>query len=209
MTAMAWSKQKALEYGREWRRAHAIALNETRRAQYAKNREREQNRLRHWRHAHPELVAEQRKRAYAARRAKYPERRELIQAAIKKRRAANSERYRQYDRNSYRRHRQKAMQRAAKYGAKRRAQKKDASIGDTSVIAQWQQAIRNMKWVRCHWCGTKVPGRDVHFDHVVALSNGGSHSLGNICASCPECNRSKNARVIANWVVGGQSFLNL
>lgn len=182
---------------------------EERRAYRILHRERDLANARKWRESHPDLVAAQRARAYASRNAKYPDQRESIQAQIKKRRAADPKRFRAYDRKSYLKNRAKAIARSSKYCAKRRALKEAASIGDTAVISQWQKEIRLMKWVRCHWCGTKVPGRKVHFDHVVALTKGGSHSIGNLCASCPECNRSKNARVIADWVVGAQTFLNL
>ena len=153
-------------------------------------------------------------------KAKYPERREAIQAAMKARRAANLDKWRERDRKTYRKHRLKIIARAAKYAkehpevvaatqAKIRAAKMGASLGDAKLILQWQTSIRAIKWVRCHWCGTKVAGKKVHFDHIVALSKGGPHSIENLCAACPECNQTKNARSISDWICAGQTFLPL
>jgi 5-methylcytosine-specific restriction endonuclease McrA len=206
---MAWTHSERIAYQREWRSRNREALNSSRREKYSENREKEVARLHKWRLEHPDKVREQRLRSYASRRKKYPEMREKIQADIKEKRASNLERYRDYDRKSYLKHRQRAMIRAKVFTAKRRAVKLGAVLGNTAVIHQWQQSIRAMKWVRCHWCGTKVPGLGVHFDHVIALSRGGSHSIGNICAACPECNLSKNARAISDWVCNGQTFLSL
>jgi 5-methylcytosine-specific restriction endonuclease McrA len=89
---------------------------------------------------------------------------------------------------------------------RRRARKLGNQI-DPSGIAKWMREIRKLPFVRCHWCGTKVHGRQVHFDHVIAVSRGGSHSIGNLCSSCAPCNRLKAARSIADWIVGGQTFL--
>lgn len=44
----------------------------------------------------------------------------------------------------------------------------------------------------CHICGKPVDRSDVHFDHVVALVNGGAHSMDNIRVSHSICNMRKN-----------------
>lgn len=93
--------------------------------------------------------------------------------------------------------------------ARRKALKKGATLGDPAVIAHWKTLIRKMKFVRCHWCGTKIGGRKVHFDHVVALANGGAESIENLCASCPECNLSKQDKALNEWMARGQTFLSL
>ncbi len=90
----------------------------------------------------------------------------------------------------------------------RRARKR-ATVVDAAGIAQWMREIYALPFVRCHWCGTKVHGKDVHFDHVIALSKGGTHTIGNLCASCPDCNLRKHARYISDWICQGQTFLTL
>lgn len=43
----------------------------------------------------------------------------------------------------------------------------------------------------CAWCG--VPLEEWHLDHVIPLSRGGVHSIGNLVPSCPPCNQRKQA----------------
>lgn len=193
---------------------------EQRRAYRKRYHDRDLASARKWRAEHPEIVREHNRRSMEKRRAQYPKNREAIQDRIKKFRAAHPEKVQEYNRRAYLKHRKSMIERASKYAkahpevvaatqAKRRAIQMAAPLGDLSVILQWQKSIRAMKWVRCHWCGTKVGGRKVHFDHVVSLHGGGSHSIGNLCASCRECNEHKNARAIADWISGGQTFLSL
>ena len=47
------------------------------------------------------------------------------------------------------------------------------------------------KW-GCHWCG-KPTKQSFHVDHIQPLAKGGSNWPSNLCISCPECNRQKNA----------------
>lgn len=74
---------------------------------------------------------------------------------------------------------------------RRKIRKLNAPLGDQAVIAAWMAGIRKLPFARCHWCGTKVRGRKVHFDHILALAKGGAHSIENLCASCQECNCAK------------------
>jgi 5-methylcytosine-specific restriction endonuclease McrA len=46
----------------------------------------------------------------------------------------------------------------------------------------------------CWWCGKPV-GERYEVDHRVPLAKGGSNAPENLCISCPECNRSKNANM--------------
>lgn len=44
----------------------------------------------------------------------------------------------------------------------------------------------------CHICGGAVDRSDAHFDHVIALANGGAHSMDNIKVAHSLCNVRKN-----------------
>lgn len=91
----------------------------------------------------------------------------------------------------------------------RRAKKRAATIGNTSTILEWIKEIRSKPFTRCHWCGTKVSGSNIHFDHVVALAKGGSHSIDNLCVSCQPCNSKKYTKPLSEWSVNSQTFLPL
>lgn len=49
----------------------------------------------------------------------------------------------------------------------------------------------------CFYCGQDSQ----HLDHVIPLTRGGRHSLGNLVASCAKCNISKNNKTIMEWRV--------
>lgn len=49
---------------------------------------------------------------------------------------------------------------------------------------------------RCFYCQAKAP---LTQDHVVPLSRGGRHSIGNLLPACQSCNSSKCARFIVEW----------
>ena len=92
------------------------------------------------------------------------------------------------------------------YSHRRKALKFESQV-DPAGIASWMRQMRALPFCRCHWCGTKIKGRAIRFDHVIPISKGGSHTIGNICAACEPCNASKSARLISDWIVGGQTFL--
>lgn len=48
----------------------------------------------------------------------------------------------------------------------------------------------------CFYCGSKDT---LTIDHIVPLSRGGRHSIGNLVSACNMCNATKNARFITEW----------
>lgn len=90
--------------------------------------------------------------------------------------------------------------------AKRRALKRHTQV-DVAGIKRWMREVRSKPFMRCHWCGDRIRGSHIHFDHVIALSRGGSHTIGNLCCACRFCNSSKHDRLPSEWNSNGQSFL--
>lgn len=90
--------------------------------------------------------------------------------------------------------------------AKRRALEYATRI-DEYGIRQWMKEVRSREFARCHWCGTKVVGKRIVFDHVIPLSKGGTHTIGNLCACCRTCNSMKKDRELIYWIRNGQTFL--
>lgn len=55
----------------------------------------------------------------------------------------------------------------------------------------------------CAYCGIRIfmdIRKDVHVDHVMPLSRGGSNGSENLLLSCPTCNHSKNAKTVDEWM---------
>lgn len=51
----------------------------------------------------------------------------------------------------------------------------------------------------CHYCGRRVPPRDLTMDHVVPLVRGGKTVRSNVVPSCKECNRKKKYLLPLEW----------
>ncbi len=133
---------------------------------------------------------------------------EVSKKAIAKYLVGHRDLLRRRSRDYYRKHRESEIVRAIQCNKTREARKR-SSLSDPAGIKEWMQKIKQLPFVRCHWCGTKVRGSDIHFDHVTALANGGPHSIENLCASCAECNHSKSCKSLENWMANGQRFFNL
>lgn len=56
---------------------------------------------------------------------------------------------------------------------------------------------------RCAYCGTDGP---LHMDHVVPLSRGGRHAIGNALPACAACNCSKGGKLLAEWRRDGSRY---
>jgi len=55
--------------------------------------------------------------------------------------------------------------------------------------------ILRLRLMPCFYCAK--PGGSI--DHVIPVSRGGSHSLGNLVSCCQSCNASKGARFLTEW----------
>lgn len=142
---------------------------------------------RKWYHGH---LGEARKSNRDRSRSRYKKDRDKILARNRLWRAANKEKIRNRD-------------------MRRRARFLKASLENPRLISKWMIEVRALRVVRCYWCGTKLPGRKAHFDHVVSIALGGAHSISNLCVSCPECNLSKKDTPIVKWSKHPQIFLSL
>lgn len=195
-------------------------------AYYYRNKAKVAARNNAWWKAHPDKLRAKwrRKSVSPSGRAHAKRNREKHRTEIALKKAAwqakRKEHLRAYLSAYYRGHKEKIKANARRYyrqnpgGARlsalrRRGRANQASLQDQKIISAWMREIRKRAFARCHWCGTKVPGRKIHFDHVVPISKGGLHSIGNICASCRDCNLTKHNRLISDWLSNGQTFLAL
>jgi 5-methylcytosine-specific restriction endonuclease McrA len=111
------------------------------------------------------------------------------QAARKRHdRLTNPEKYRQRNKRYAQNNREQLN---AKH-ARRRALKQNAKTYCISRKELWR--LYNSK---CFYCGDK----STTMDHVIPLSRGGSHGIGNLVPSCGPCNYSKAGRTITEWKI--------
>ena len=77
---------------------------------------------------------------------------------------------------------------------KRKAQER----GSRTVMLSSKQLWH--RWVefdnRCAYCGCKG---DLQVEHVIPISQGGEHHLGNIVPACQQCNYSKSKSEVISW----------
>ena len=55
----------------------------------------------------------------------------------------------------------------------------------------------------CTYC--RIPfteNNPLEWDHVIPLSRGGTHSIGNLVPACMQCNRSKQSKFLVEWRYG-------
>lgn len=74
---------------------------------------------------------------------------------------------------------------------RRNAIKKNATIGKVNYSEIWNRD----KGV-CYLCGKEIERSDCHFDHIIPLSKGGSHTMSNIAATHSVCNMKKSRKII-------------
>jgi 5-methylcytosine-specific restriction endonuclease McrA len=48
----------------------------------------------------------------------------------------------------------------------------------------------------CFYCGSN---KEITLDHIIPISKGGSHSIGNIVSACQSCNYSKHDKLYMEW----------
>jgi len=75
---------------------------------------------------------------------------------------------------------------------RRRARKMDNSVFDVT-----NKELAKLYASPCFYCGN--PSQ--HIDHVVPLSRGGTHSIGNLVGACAGCNLGKGSKFLSEWKV--------
>lgn len=67
-----------------------------------------------------------------------------------------------------------------------------ASRDEMAKCLAYIKMVRSKRFKTCYYCKQKFTCNP-HFDHVIPLSKGGKHEVGNLCVSCPKCNFTKSA----------------
>ena len=82
---------------------------------------------------------------------------------------------------------------------RRRAKLMSAPIGNSVAIVDWEQGWRSKRFAVCFWCRKRTPISCCHSDHIIAINNGGAHSVENLCISCNNCNCRKGFKTVNDW----------
>jgi 5-methylcytosine-specific restriction endonuclease McrA len=84
--------------------------------------------------------------------------------------------------------------RAAAY-EKRRAEWIAQHAGRISGT-DWRRQLARQRG-RCYYCDAQT--LRLQMDHVVPISRGGHHRIGNVVGACPDCNNRKGSRYLSEW----------
>lgn len=131
----------------------------------------------------------------------YIQNKKAINEQNKKWAANNKERKAEADRNWVKLNKDKVAASAKRYYLRhpekiskvrheRRARLRKASL--------FQVTIKDLKKIMqkpCIYCGKKAE----QLDHIIPLSRGGQHSVGNLAPACKPCNLSKNNKLVSEW----------
>lgn len=175
---------------KRYRLANADKIRLTKRKYRSQDPERWANYGRQYRAENKERIAESKKQWYE----RNPERLAEMTLAWKQ---ANPEKVRAYkrayklrnpdkDKNYY----QQNKWRYELSRANRRARKAQASIFLVTA-----KDVRRIMSKPCIYCGAMAE----HLEHIIPLSRGGLHSIGNLAPACAKCNLSKGAKLIVEW----------
>lgn len=91
---------------------------------------------------------------------------------------------------------------------KRRALKKAVEV-NPEMIFEWMSGIKSKPFAFCYYCQERISTATIQFDHVLALTKGGPHSISNLAVSCRPCNAQKYNTLIHEWNKSGQQILSL
>ena len=84
----------------------------------------------------------------------------------------------------------------------------EAVLSDEEISRERAKAreLRQSQWWKrrraagvCHYCGKKVPPKDLTMDHLVPLIRGGRSTKGNLVPACKKCNANKKHQLAFEW----------
>lgn len=120
----------------------------------------------------------------------------------KKWRQSNKEKVKEYDRRyrqkltkeQRREERQKYLQKNPNYYLDGNYQRRMRVNQQRFKVSK--KEITKLKSQSCFYCQSQ---EKIVIDHVIPLSRGGSHSVGNLVSACQKCNLSKYNKFITEW----------
>jgi len=164
----SFEKDLAMTYDPAWYQVNKKKVNEWNRRWREANKEQMKAIVKRWYLAHPDRVRENRRRWYLE----------------------NKERWLENARNLPKKEPEKWKLIWAEKRGVRRARKAGSDIGRVEL-----RRILNIHGYICHICKAPVAPWDIHFDHVIPLSKGGSHTEENIRPAHADCNLRKQDKI--------------
>ena len=113
--------------------------------------------------------------------------REYFREKSRKRRAANPEKMAASYAEWYKKNPESRVKRRHEYRARKYS---------NGVFVVSKKEIVKLRSGACFYCGSRT---NIQIDHVIPVSRGGRHSVGNLVSACSQCNQRKNQKFITEW----------
>lgn len=165
---------------REWAAKNSVHLLESNRRCRQNNREQVRAFKNAWNQAHPEK-ARARTRAWVAAN---PEKKRANNIAWEK---ANREKMRAKERKWAANNPQKVAEKNLR---------RQGRVLAKGIFRINKKEVEKLLSMPCFYCGE---AKNQTLDHVIPVSRGGAHSIGNLVTACKSCNSSKRDRTIMEW----------
>ena len=79
--------------------------------------------------------------------------------------------------------------------------KNQIDVTDDGTITNYSLAdLRLRQDNRCAYCFIDLDSVVTELDHIIPLSKNGTHSINNVVYACLTCNRSKNDKLLDEWL---------
>lgn len=186
-------KDKEQAQHQAWMQAHADEQRQYRQAQYAANVDKRRAAAKAYRAEHPDEVRAYNAAYQAAHKAQASQKSKIYRAKHRARKRAHAQAYyvatADIRREKSRSWRKNNPEKKKAQDAKRRARKHGAPRRDLTA-AQWR-AIKEHYGQCCVYCGRTM--QRLTQDHIIPLSQGGTHTVQNVVPACQSCNSRKQA----------------
>jgi 5-methylcytosine-specific restriction endonuclease McrA len=71
-----------------------------------------------------------------------------------------------------------------------------AKVNENGVFKILRKELKRLYNSPCFYCGSL---NKITIDHVIPISRGGTHGIGNLVAACAFCNGSKHTKFLIEW----------
>ena len=108
------------------------------------------------------------------------------------------EKYRKSDKfkEVHKRYRQSTKGKAARKRSGKTRRTRIKYIQGSLTDAEWQTLLATYDY--CSYCGEDLS--DPQLEHILPVSRGGRHELGNVLPVCLNCNRDKGDQTLEEWL---------
>ena len=114
----------------------------------------------------------------------------------------NKERKRVYDREYRQVNKEHIAKVSRKYhvsnreGARNSAHRRRSNKMNNGYFKIYKKELLKIYNSPCFYCGSN---EKIEADHIIPISRGGRHSIGNLISACKHCNGSKHNKLLVEW----------